>query len=186
MNNYWNDRYKAGGNSGDGSYGDFAKHKAEIINDYIKKFGVKTISDFGCGDGNQTTLLTGFETYVGYDISSHALYLCNTKFKDNPNVNFCSLITDLPKAELSISLDVLYHILNENEYIEYLERLFLTSEKYVLAFTSDHERNKPESAHIFHRKFTDYVKKYHSNFELIETIENTLNTSAKFFLYKKI
>jgi hypothetical protein len=75
MNNFWEERYKTGGNSGAGSYGEYAVYKAQIINDYIIKYNIKTISDFGCGDGNQISLLKGFESYMGHDISSYALYL---------------------------------------------------------------------------------------------------------------
>ena len=38
MENFWDTRYKSGGNSGNGSYGESAEHKAAVINDYIKKF----------------------------------------------------------------------------------------------------------------------------------------------------
>ena len=35
--NYWEERYKTGGNSGAGSYDRLAKFKAQIINDFIKQ-----------------------------------------------------------------------------------------------------------------------------------------------------
>ena len=35
--NYWESRYKNGGNSGAGSYNQIAKFKTKIINDFIKK-----------------------------------------------------------------------------------------------------------------------------------------------------
>jgi SAM-dependent methyltransferase len=189
MDNYWENRYKSGGDSGAGSYGEYAKHKAEIINDYINKYNIKTISDFGCGDGNQISLFTGYENYMGYDISSYALYLCHEKFKDNKKMSFCSLISDLPEADLCLSLDVLYHIIDEKEYEEYLSLLFSKSKKHVLIFSSNHTDNKhllgKTTCPIFHRKITEWIGEKHDNFILVEEVENFLLTTAKFFLYER-
>jgi hypothetical protein len=186
MENYWENRYKVGGNSGNGSYGENADYKAGVINNYINKFGIKTISDFGCGDGNQINLLKGFDEYMGYDISSYALYLCHEKFKDNKKMNFCSLVSDLPQADLCLSLDVIYHILGQEEYEKYMTILFNKSNRFVLIFSSNHNNNNHNAIHIFHRKFTDWIDENHKDFKLIEEINNFLLTTAKFFLYEKI
>jgi len=185
MDNYWEDRYAAGGNSGAGSYGEYAEHKADIINEYIDKFDIETISDFGCGDGNQIWMLKGFDDYYGYDISAYALHLCNEKFKHDDRYHFCSLMTDLPKADLCLSLDVLYHIIPTVDWGTYLTYLFEKSKKYVLIFSSNHDRNDPNVTHIFHRKFTDWIEENYKNFELVEETENFLQTSAKFYLYMR-
>lgn len=185
MSNFWEDRYKSGGNSGAGSYGEFAIHKADVINKYIVKYGIKTISDFGCGDGNQISLISGFDDYMGYDISSYALYLCHEKFKGNKKMNFCSLMSDLPKADLCMSLDVLYHIINEEEYKNYLLELFNKSKRYVLIYSSNFDGKAVSGDYILHRKFTDWVDKYCGNFVLVEEIGNFLKTLAKFYLYER-
>jgi len=186
MNNFWEERYKAGGNSGAGSYGEYAEHKAEVINNYIEKFDIGTISDFGCGDGNQTTLLKGFNAYTGFDISPYVIEICRRKFKDNASVNFCTVMSELPESDMCISLDVLYHILDEKDYNDYLTLLFSKSKKYVLIFSSNHARNPEGASHIFHRKFTDWVEENAKDFKLIEETSNMLQTSAQFFLYEKI
>lgn len=186
MNNFWEERYKSGGNSGAGSYGEYAIYKAQIINNYILKYDIKTISDFGCGDGNQISLIKGFEEYMGYDISSYALYLCVKKFSGNTKMHFCSLISDLQEADLCLSLDVLYHIIDEKEFEYHLSQLFGKSKKYVLIFSSNFDGNKVVANYIQHRKFTDWINKYYKNFKLVEELENFLQTSAKFYLYKKI
>lgn len=139
MNSYWNDRYKSGGNSGLGSYGDYAKHKADVINGIISKYKIETISDFGCGDGNQISLMSGYTNYSGFDISEYVIDSCRERFKGMP-MAFYSDILKLPSADLCLSLDVLYHILDEKDYILYLEQLFTKSNKYVLIFSSNHDR----------------------------------------------
>ena len=40
---------------------------------HVREFNIKTISDFGCGDGNQLKSLKGFENYCGFDISSNII-----------------------------------------------------------------------------------------------------------------
>ena len=184
MNNYWENRYISGDSSGFGSYGENADHKASVINNYIIKYNIKSISDFGCGDGNQISLLKGFEHYCGFDISPYIVNVCKQKFVDNPKMTFCAKINDLPKSDLCLSLDVLYHIIDEKDYEKYLFQLFNKSRKYVIIFSTNYQE-KVISSHILHRKFTDWVDTYYKNFVLIEEIENSFQSSAKFYLYKR-
>jgi len=124
MNNYWENRYKSGGNSGSSAYGEYAVYKASIVNSYVNELNIKTISDYGCGDGNQISLLSGFELYHGYDISDFIINKNIIKFKNINNMFFYKNINDLPESDLNISLDVLYHIVNMSDFIIYLTKLF--------------------------------------------------------------
>lgn len=173
MNNIWEKRYMSGGNSGNGSYGKYAKHKADVINGYIKKYNIKTISDFGCGDGNQISLLKGFETYCGFDISGFIVNKCKDKFSGLPMM-FFNDINQMPEAELTMSLDVIYHIINEEEFENHLSFLFNKSKKYVLIYSSNHDDNNHGAReYIFHRIFTDLVEKNYKEFRLVEVVENS-------------
>lgn len=184
MNSYWEERYKSGGNSGLGSYGEFALHKALIINNLIDKYNIKTISDFGCGDGNQLSYLETYQTYHGYDISPEIIRLNNQHHADG-HTFFHNKIDEMPSSELCLSLDVIYHILDINELIEHIKIIFAKSERFVVIFSSNHTNNENTSSHIIHRKFTDIVSEVVPDFELINEIDNNLTTSAKFFIYEK-
>jgi SAM-dependent methyltransferase len=184
-NEYWESRYKSGGNSGAGSYGEYAEHKANVINNYITKYNIKTISDFGCGDGNQISLLKGYVNYNGYDVSKYVVEKCKQRFIGT-SMLFYDDILKLPEAELCLSLDVLYHIVDESDYIFYLDLLFSKSKRYALIYSSNHDWNKNEPDYIFHRKFTDWVDKHYQDFILIEEVGNTLKTAAQFYLYERI
>jgi SAM-dependent methyltransferase len=183
--NFWESRYKAGGNSGAGSYGEYAKHKADIINSYVEKYKIKTISDFGCGDGNQISLINGYEQYSGFDISEYIINVCKEKFKDI-SMKFYDDILQMPEAELTLSLDVLYHIVEEKDYKIYLDQLFGKSQKFVLIFSSNFDGNDTVSGYILHRKFTDWADKNYKNFKLVDVIGNYLQTSAQFYLFERI
>jgi len=54
---YWEQRYARGGNSGDGSYGDLALFKAQVINDYIKKLNIMSMNDWGIRRLQPATIL---------------------------------------------------------------------------------------------------------------------------------
>src|SRR5580704_5652224 len=66
---YWNDRYRNGGNSGPGSYNRLAYFKAEVLNQFIRDRGVEKVIEFGCGDGAQLRLAE-YPSYIGVDVSS--------------------------------------------------------------------------------------------------------------------
>jgi hypothetical protein len=53
---FWENNYQKGGDSGSGSYDQLAIFKADIINSFIKQNNIKTVIEFGCGDGNQLSL----------------------------------------------------------------------------------------------------------------------------------
>ena len=53
---YWEQRYREGGCSGAGSYGKFGRFKAQVLNQFVVEHGIRTVMEFGCGDGNQLSL----------------------------------------------------------------------------------------------------------------------------------
>ena len=53
---YWETRYRTGGDSGAGSYGRLAKFKAESINGFVRENGIHSVIEWGCGDGSQLSL----------------------------------------------------------------------------------------------------------------------------------
>ena len=84
---YWETRYSKGGDSGGGSYGQLAEFKAHIINQFVKKNDIKTIIEWGCGDGNQLTYMN-YPDYIGFDVSKTVVFNCFEKFKDDKrNIN---------------------------------------------------------------------------------------------------
>ena len=82
---YWNDRYLKGQNSGEGSYNHLAKFKADIINNFIEENQIKSIIDYGVGDGNQLKLInTEQMIYTGIDVSEFIIKKCKRAQKLSP------------------------------------------------------------------------------------------------------
>jgi hypothetical protein len=178
---YWAQRYKAGGNSGAGSYGKLAEFKAEIINDFVKKHGVRTIIEFGCGDGNQLRI-ADYPNYIGFDVSKEAIELCNKNFSKDHSKTFKLLNEyDGQTAELTLSLDVIYHLIEDEIFDSYMRRLFLSSERFVIIYSSNTSSNKEgQAAHVKHRKFTTWIEENEPSWELNQYIPNKYPLKNKF------
>tara|TARA_R110002073_G_scaffold260256_7_gene423188 strand:- start:173 stop:547 length:375 start_codon:yes stop_codon:yes gene_type:complete len=119
-------------------------------------------------------------SYIGTDISNVSIDICKLKYKNQQNRRFIYYDESVDSTDINISIDVIYHILEEDEYVKYLNKLFTSN--YVLIYSSNHDSVK--NNHVFHRKFTNHVP---HNYKLIEKIENPYKnlSSADFYLYAK-
>jgi hypothetical protein len=181
---YWENRYRKNGNSGDGSYGIKAAYKATVINEFVAEKNVDTVIELGCGDGNQLKQFY-FENYIGFDVSPTAVQKCKDIFKDDASKKFFLFAPETMAkdftATLTLSLDVIYHLVEDDIFQKYMNNLFSISLKYVIIYAWDVE----ESAkyHVRHRKFTVWVEKNISNFQLLRSIHK--EGFCDFFIYEK-
>jgi len=191
---YWNDRYTTGENSGPGSYEHLAVFKAEIINKFISEKLVQSVIEFGCGDGNQL-LLANYSSYIGIDISEMAINICKNKFSSDQSKKFI-LLKEFKeqRAELALSLDVIFHLVEDKVFDEYMKRLFQSADKFVIIYASNTDELASPAMHVKHRKFTDWIEKNEKSWALVEKILNIypyngdyFNTSfCDFYIYKKL
>jgi predicted TPR repeat methyltransferase len=185
--NYWERRYKSGGNSGKGSYGIEHEFKTDYLNSLIKNYNIQTINDFGCGDGNQIKNILGYSQYNGFDISQTAVKNCQKKYEKNNKMRFYESLETIEPADLSMSLDVLYHIIEDELFYSYIDSLFKFSLKYVLVYSTNDKPNKPAS-HIVWRDFVDYIKSnYNVKLISITPFENKKDiNNVSFYLFEKL
>lgn len=165
---YWEDRYKQGGNSGDGSYNDYAEYKSEVINSIIEEYSIKSINEYGHGDGNQLKYFKGFSTYTGFDISPTVRVKCQNIYKDSKNIKFIDSTNNFTTCDLVLSIDVIYHLVEQEVFEKHIKDLFSTNSKYVLIYTID--ADKGSSQHVKARKTTSYIKDNIKNYTLLKTI----------------
>ena len=90
---YWEKRYRDGGNSGAGSYGHLAEFKAQVINKFIEQHEIKSIIEWGCGDGNQLGMFE-CEKYTGYDVAETAIKMCREKYANDNKKQFIHYLGD--------------------------------------------------------------------------------------------
>ena len=192
---YWEKRYEKGGNSGVGSYNNLAIFKASILNNFVNKNRISTVIEWGSGDCNQLSL-SNYKNYIGYDVSKTAIDICKNKFKNDSTKTFHYLnehFINNKKADLSLSLDVIYHLIEDNVYNLYMQNLFNSSNKYICIYSSNADIGWAK--HLKHRKFTDWIDKYMSKeWKIKEYIPNKYpfdpkksnNTSfSDFYCYEK-
>jgi len=100
---------------------------------------------------------------------------------------FCNLLG------LVLSLDVIFHLIEDNVYYQYMNNLFNASFKYVTIYSSNYEL-QTEAVHVRHRRFTDYLEKNYSKYKLFNVTKNKYpfdlndpdNTSfADFYFFRK-
>lgn len=178
--NYWNNRYVVGGNSGRGSYGELAEFKAAVLNDFVENRQVKSVIEFGCGDGNQLTLAK-YPSYLGFDVSPAAIQRCRESFVADGTREF-ALVNDYAgeKAELSMSLDVIYHLVEDTVFEDYMVRLFGAAERFVVIYASNHdEPASPAHPHVRHRKFTEWIAEHRANWKQLDYVANPYPYDAK-------
>ena len=134
---YWNKRYLSGGNSGVGSYGKFAEFKAGVLNDFVRENSVKSVIEYGCGDGNQLKR-ADYPQYIGFDVSPAAIAKCRSLFADDCTKQF-RLVSEYAgdTAELTLSLDVIYHLVEDDVFDSYMRRLFGSATRFVIIYLSN-------------------------------------------------
>lgn len=151
---YWEARYQGGGTSGAGSYGRLACFKADFINAFVRRHGIASVLDLGCGDGNLLSLLE-VPDYVGVDVSQTSLDRCRARFPTGRFMPFEAIDT-VAAAELALSIDVVFHLVEDAAFAQHMHALFAHATRFVLVYSSNFDRTWP-SPHVRHRRFSDHV-----------------------------
>jgi hypothetical protein len=187
---YWDARYRAGGTSGMGSAGRLARFKAAVINGLMTGNDIRSVIDLGCGDASQLGLLELPADYVGVDVSPAALARCAERFPDRRFVTPDALRT-MPPAEVALSLDVIYHLVEDTVFAATMRTLFAWATRFVVIYASNVDAAW-SSPHVRHRRFTDHVAATEPDWRLLAHLPNPYpydpahpdDTSfAEFFIY---
>ena len=170
---FWEERYARGGNSGAGSYGLLANYKTAFLNRFFNQRGIDSVVDFGSGDGNQLSHLR-IARYTGVDVSSTAVDLCRTRFEGRAGWQFAhdDGTEELQfTADASLSLDVIYHLIEDDVFERYMRRLFQSAARYVVVYSSDWDE-RAEPRHVRHRSLTAWTARNIEGWEVIARPQN--------------
>lgn len=153
---YWEQRYRQGGHSGAGSQGRLARYKAETLNAIVAEHAIGSVIEFGCGDGAQLDLAR-YPSYVGVDVAPSAVARCRTRFAADPSKRFLlAAEADGLRADLALSLDVVFHLIEDAVFERYMTGLFAAARRLVVIYASD--RDEPtRDAHVRHRAVSRWV-----------------------------
>ena len=190
---YWERNYARGRTSGPGSYHALAEAKAAFLNDFVRTRQVRSVIEFGCGDGHQLSL-ADYPRYSGLDVSRSAIQLCERRFAGDPTKSFFlydgACFADragLFTADLAISLDVIYHLTEDAVYEAYMSHLFAAAARFVIVYATN--REIPGTApHVRHRLFTPWVEAHGQDWRLLNVTPgpNPVPDRADFFTYERV
>lgn len=173
---YWESRYAAGGTSGLGSTGPQAAWKAEVVNGWVRELGVSSVVDLGCGDGQQLALAE-YPRYLGIDPSGTAVRRCIEHFAGDPSKSFLHLTTGefsdpagWLRADLALSMEVLFHLVERQVFEDHLRLLFASAERWVVICSND-TPGGGVAAHERHRSFTEWVAAHEPGWLLREKLD---------------
>jgi hypothetical protein len=170
---YWEARYSAGGDSGPGSYSKLGMYKAEFVNAFVREHGIRSVIEFGCGDGHQLGLAR-YPSYIGLDVSPTIVARCRGLFAKDSTKRFLLMAEYVGEtAELALSLDVIFHLVEDEVYEAYMRTLFGASSRFVIVYASNTEENSGfEGTHLRQHRFTDWVAGNASGWRLGEHVPN--------------
>jgi len=178
---YWEARYAGGGNSGEGSYGRLAEFKAQVLNEFIEERRCASAIEFGCGDCNQLSLLR-VPAYIGLDVSRTVVRRCVERFKHDDTKSFFLFdalcfkdSSRLFHADLALSLDVIYHVVDDATFEAYMAALCGAADKYLIIYSTDFDSEA--LGHQRHRAVSSWMQ-VRTDFAFVRVIDNPYSGST--------
>lgn len=190
---FWERSYVRGETSGPGSYGDLAVAKAAFLNTFVEENRVQSVVEFGCGDGHQLSLAR-YPYYIGLDVSPTAIQLCSDQFARDSTKSFFlyngNCFADrlgLFRADVAISLDVIYHLIEDSVLETYMHHLFAAGRRFVVIYSTDNEV-RGTAPHVRHRRFSGWVEERCPSWRLIQMMPGPDSGPgrADFFVYEQV
>lgn len=204
---YWDRRYREGRTSGAGSEGDEGAYKARYVSDFTHNRDVKSVIDWGCGDGQVLELMRfpRNTAYLGVDVSPVIVQRMSDRFVspyafmtlsdyEQRNADLVRRLQENTPHEidghgvqyrLALSMDVLFHLPDDADYFAYLDNLFHSASRYVIIYST----NTPDgrtARHVFRRAFTPDIEDRFPDWELTIAEPPMREGLASFFVYEKV
>ncbi len=174
---YWERRYASGGTSGAGSEGAEASFKADFLNDFVARERIASVVEFGCGDGRQLAR-SRYPCYVGLDVARGAIERCIARFSCDATKSFflydpeCFVDrTGIFTADLALSLDVVFHLVEDRRFALHMHHLFNSGRRFVAIHSSDFD-GPGLGPHVRHRDVSAWVAVNRGDFERTAVVES--------------
>jgi hypothetical protein len=130
---------------------------------------------------------------VGLDVSRSAIALCQRRFAADETKSFFlydgGCFTDRAEvfsADLALSLDVIYHLIEDEVFASYMGHLFAAGRRFVVIYATNAETGDA-APHVRHRRFTDWVEAHRPGWRLTDVTPgpNHGPGRADFFTYQR-
>lgn len=176
---YWDSRWRDGPPC-PGSNGDTAASKAAWLNAAVQDLDVRSIVDWGCGDGGQAALVN-VGMYVGIEVAPSAWEAASVALATRDN---CCVVLAPPgqqitvRADMAVSMDVVFHLTDDREYEEWIARVFGSASRFVAVYGTDYD--SVVNGHMRHHEVTRDAP---ADWSLIEGQRRA--TSPSWFLWER-
>jgi SAM-dependent methyltransferase len=188
---HWQRHYEHGGDSGPGSYGEYATYKANLINQVVRERSIRSIIELGCGDGNQLGYLK-VDQYIGLDISKIAIKRCVARYGGDPTRSFIWYNQDYfhdplraLSADCAMSLDVIFHLIEDDVFFRYMQTLFNCGRRFVMIYGWDEEEKQRHHVSVRVRKYSAYIAANIPNFRVALHVAKQ-GRFSDFYLYERM
>jgi SAM-dependent methyltransferase len=176
---YWDSRYRKGGNSGHGSVGQERSWKWSIINEHVSIEDCSVL-DIGCGDlsfwGD-----TRPKEYIGIDYSEVVIRRNREMFPDLTfhREDLTGPVVELPAVDVALCLDVLFHQPSQRDFDGIIE--YLSDVRARTLFVTNFDDPIPgASPHMSFRSLSPI-----ENWEVSRTYESPLDTKRLYVLWRR-
>ncbi len=173
---FWEDVYAAGGSSGPRENRVAIEFKSSFLNNFVREHSVKSVIEWGSGDGELLRHMR-YPSYIGVDVSRSVVERCSRNFAHDGTKKFFAL-GEIPMdtsrcADLALSLDVIYHLVEDSVYHAYMTNLFASATRFVVITAWDVGKDDPVTeGHVRHHAFSKWVAQHAGNWGLVQVVEN--------------
>lgn len=104
--------------------------------------------------------LGGISANTGLDVSPYVIEKVKKQFANDKTKVFYEVgefLENPSSAELGLSLDVMYHLINDEIFESCMRNLFAYAQKFVIIYSSN--KDQPHTQHVRHRQFSSWVEK---------------------------
>jgi len=159
---FWEDRYRSGGNSGAGSRGEEAGWKVARVTEVARLHGIQTILDLGSGDGHVARglmeSLPPTVSYRGIDIAPSAVRVASASALPNMSFEVADFTGAFEaSADLVLCMDVLFHLSTAEKHRAAMDAICRSFRKVAVVAAWNEgivdEYAGAFAAHTFYRPF---------------------------------
>ena len=148
------------------------------MNNFVAEHQIDSVIELGCGDGFQLKLAR-YPAYLGVDVSPKAVEFCRAIFTGDTSKTFLPSDVLMPgvTGDVSLSLDVIYHVVEDSVYEAYMKQLFECARRFVIVYSSNIDRQTPD-VHVRHRQFTGWIERNKPEWGLHSKLANAYRVGS--------
>jgi 2-polyprenyl-3-methyl-5-hydroxy-6-metoxy-1,4-benzoquinol methylase len=185
LKNHFEKNYLNNKGSGKGSVGLVRKYVHKIMQTYLLDYELYSFIDFGCGD-----LALWYKNppklYTGLDFAEN-IQIINRRNHLNKFITQDLTVPLKINADVVVCYNVLYHIIDEEEFLKILNNLCLSSNSYIFIYTWWLEPKKYDKSFQHFRELKKYFYVFSANGFKFDKVfwDSAIDSYGAFYTFRK-